>query len=99
MMRSSLRSGMSSSTRLITKRLMAPQNTARRPTAIHLASSSAPEIALWVRHAIEYLRPEWLEQPIKFKVPRGLENDIPPLPELGGSSMLRPYVDRLLCWI
>ncbi|KAI9878748.1 MAG: hypothetical protein M1830_010654 [Pleopsidium flavum] len=52
----------------------------RRPTAIHLASSSAPEIALWIRHAIEYLRPEWLEQPIKFNVPRGLEDDIPPLP-------------------
>lgn len=52
----------------------------RRPVVIYLASSSASEIALWVRHAIEYLRPEWLEQPIKFNVPRGLEDDIPPLP-------------------
>lgn len=52
----------------------------RRPVAIYLASSSASEIALWVRHAIEYLRPEWLEQPIKFNVPHSLEDDMPPLP-------------------
>ena len=50
----------------------------RTPFAIHLASSAASEIALWVRNAAEYLRPEWLRQPFVFNVPRGLEDQMDP---------------------
>lgn len=45
---------------------------------IHLASSAAPEIALSLRYASEYLRPEWLPQPYMLNVPREMEDTNPP---------------------
>ncbi|KAL9112731.1 MAG: hypothetical protein Q9227_003034 [Pyrenula ochraceoflavens] len=42
---------------------------AQKPHAVHLASCQATEIAFQIRAAAEYLRPEWLQQPIFFNVP------------------------------
>ena len=65
----------------------------RNAFAVHLASSSASEIALWIRHASEYLRPEWLHQPFIFIVPRGLEDQLTP-PEFAEED--HKYFDRTL---
>ncbi|KAI9822278.1 MAG: hypothetical protein M1832_003101 [Thelocarpon impressellum] len=43
-----------------------------------LASTSSAEIALWVRQAVEYLRPQWLEQPLVFQAPRDVEESLLP---------------------
>jgi hypothetical protein len=45
---------------------------------IHLASSATPEIALSLRYASEYLRPEWLRQPYILNVPREVEDRMDP---------------------
>ena len=48
--------------------------------ALHMASSTAEDIALWVRHRAEYLRPAWPRQPFSFKVPKSVEEQEFPLP-------------------
>ncbi|KAI9832510.1 MAG: hypothetical protein M1819_004299 [Sarea resinae] len=47
--------------------------------SLHLASLSSSDIALWLRQAVEYLRPEWIEQPLTLYGLRGLEDDILPV--------------------
>ncbi|MCJ1434834.1 hypothetical protein MMC27_004204 [Xylographa pallens] len=46
---------------------------------LFLASSSVTDIALWVRHAADFLRPTWLEQPFSWHVPRALDDSILPV--------------------
>ncbi|OAL37765.1 hypothetical protein AYO20_02942 [Fonsecaea nubica] len=49
------------------------------PCTVQLASYSAGQIALWLRSASEYLRPEWLRQPFIFDVPPEIDDQmIPP---------------------
>ncbi|KAI9811000.1 MAG: hypothetical protein M1827_005732 [Pycnora praestabilis] len=50
----------------------------RQPKTLYLASSSSTEIALWIRQATDFLRPEWLDQPFAFHAPYGLEDEIWP---------------------
>ncbi|KAI9802867.1 MAG: hypothetical protein M1833_001466 [Piccolia ochrophora] len=50
----------------------------RQTTTLHLASSASSDIAVWVRQATEYLRPEWVEQPFAFHAPLDLEDSIMP---------------------
>lgn len=52
----------------------------RKRHSVGLASCASAEIAIWLRNAAEYLRPEWLEQPFLFQVPRGLEDSLVPIP-------------------
>lgn len=47
---------------------------------LHLASSSATNIALCVRGATDFLRPLWIEQPLKWHVSGVTEEDILPIP-------------------
>ncbi|OAP56836.1 hypothetical protein AYL99_08948 [Fonsecaea erecta] len=50
-----------------------------QPCMVQLASYSAGQIALWLRSASEYLRPEWLRQPFIFDVPPEIDDQmIPP---------------------
>lgn len=42
---------------------------------IQLGSAFAAEIALWIRHAAEYLRPRWLHQPFDFNIPPSLDDE------------------------
>ncbi|KAL2432556.1 hypothetical protein ABEF95_012664 [Exophiala dermatitidis] len=49
-----------------------------KPYAAQLASYAAGEIALWLRFASEYLRPEWLREPFVFDVPEELEDRMNP---------------------
>ena len=51
----------------------------RQPSNLHLASSSVTDIALWVRHATEHLRPQWIEQPFTWNVPMSLEDELLPV--------------------
>ncbi|MCJ1292972.1 hypothetical protein MMC34_004525 [Xylographa carneopallida] len=46
---------------------------------LFLASSSVTDIALWIRHAADFLRPTWLEQPFSWHVPRALDDSILPI--------------------
>ncbi|MCJ1394187.1 hypothetical protein MMC18_007065 [Xylographa bjoerkii] len=48
-------------------------------TTLFLASSSVTDIALWVRHAADFLRPTWLEQPFLWHVPRSLDDSMLPI--------------------
>lgn len=50
----------------------------RQPYVASLASYDASQIALWLRFASEYLRPEWVVQPFVFDVPTGLEDQMDP---------------------
>ena len=43
--------------------------------SLTLASSASAEIAIWTRQAIEYLRPQYIDQPFIFQAPRGLDPD------------------------
>ena len=52
----------------------------RQLYTLNLASSSANDIALWIRLASDYLRPEWLRPPFVFDVPREVEDQVRPLP-------------------
>jgi hypothetical protein len=45
---------------------------------IHLASSAALDIAMCLRYASEYLRPEWLRQPYMLSMPREAEDRMDP---------------------
>ena len=51
----------------------------RQQNPLFLASSAAADIALWIRHAADYLRPDWLEQPFLWNVPPGLDNELIPI--------------------
>ena len=53
----------------------------RREETLCLASSCGTDIALWMRQAADYLRPEWLEQPFTWNVPRSLDDELLPVPE------------------
>ncbi len=48
---------------------------------LQLASASSAEIALWIRRAADFLRPEWQEQPFAFNGPPALEEDVLPIEE------------------
>lgn len=54
----------------------------RQHNPLFLASSAADEIALWIRHAADYLRPDWLEQPFLWNVPQDLDNELIPIPSI-----------------
>lgn len=43
--------------------------------ALHLAALCVHEVALYIRQAAEYLRPEWVEQPFAWMVPNSLNED------------------------
>ena len=45
---------------------------------LNLASVFAREIVLWLKSQIEYLRPEWVQQPLVFYAPLNLEDNVPP---------------------
>ncbi|WEW61981.1 hypothetical protein PRK78_007481 [Emydomyces testavorans] len=49
-------------------------------THIQLSSAFSAEIALHIRQRAEYLRPQWIQQPYTFNVPRWLEEQVLPLP-------------------
>ncbi|MCJ1486175.1 hypothetical protein MMC06_006351 [Schaereria dolodes] len=65
----------------------------QRPSVLYLASSCVSDIALWIRHAAEYLRPEWIEQPFTWNVPQSLDEEI--LPVLSETDDYRCF-DRTL---
>ena len=50
------------------------------PVMLYLASTSVTEVALYVRNAIDYLRPLWVEQPLDWRVPNSLDDAILPIP-------------------
>ncbi|KAI9786892.1 MAG: hypothetical protein M1839_005123 [Geoglossum umbratile] len=52
----------------------------RQASILHLASVSASEIALCIREAAGYLRPEWLNQSFSLKCPPNLILPTPPAP-------------------
>ena len=52
----------------------------RQPNTLCLASFCSMDIALWMRQAAEYLRPEWIEQPFTWNVPQSLEDETLPVP-------------------
>ncbi|KAK5271869.1 hypothetical protein LTR99_000972 [Exophiala xenobiotica] len=49
-----------------------------QPQNVPLGSSAAGEIALRLRFASEYLRPEWLRQPFIFEIPPELDDQMDP---------------------
>lgn len=51
----------------------------RQAATLYLASSSVADIALWVRQAAEYLRPQWIEQPFTWNVPLSFEDELLPV--------------------
>ena len=66
-----------------------------QPTILCLASFCSTDIALWMRQAAEYLRPEWIEQPFTWNVPQSLEDETLPVP----TSSIDEYscLNRTLC--
>lgn len=52
----------------------------RQSTVLCLASSCVTDIALWIRQAADFLRPEWLEQPFTWNVPQSLDDELLPIP-------------------
>lgn len=58
----------------------------RQSTVLHLAASCVTDIALWIRQAAEYLRPEWLEQPFTWNVPQTLDDELLPVPSKSGQD-------------
>ncbi|KAI4180588.1 MAG: hypothetical protein L6R41_007151 [Letrouitia leprolyta] len=52
--------------------------------ALHLSALCVHEIAVWLRQAAEYLRPEWTEQPFAWIVPQTLNDELLPMPAEGG---------------
>lgn len=65
----------------------------RPPSIFTLASACVNEIALCVRHAADYLRPGWLEQPFTWNVPLGLDDEVFPVSYDGEDHV---YLDRTL---
>ncbi|KAL9601869.1 MAG: hypothetical protein Q9219_002221 [cf. Caloplaca sp. 3 TL-2023] len=49
-------------------------------TVLHLSALCVHEIAVWLRQAAEYLRPEWMEQPFAWIVPQTLNDELLPVP-------------------
>ncbi|KAL8970041.1 MAG: hypothetical protein Q9183_001704 [Haloplaca sp. 2 TL-2023] len=49
-------------------------------SALHLAALCADEIAIWLRQAAEFLRPEWAEVPFVWTVPETLNEQLLPVP-------------------
>ncbi|KZF21320.1 RNI-like protein [Xylona heveae TC161] len=52
-----------------------------RENRLHLASSCSAEIALWLCQATQYLRPQWLQQPINLSAPYEVEDEVLPVNE------------------
>lgn len=52
----------------------------QQPSTLLLAASHVSDIALYVRHAADYLRPEWLEAPFTWNVPQSVDDEIWPIP-------------------
>lgn len=52
----------------------------RESTVLCLASSCVTDIALWIRQAADYVRPEWMEQPFTWNVPQSLDDELLPVP-------------------
>ncbi|KAL8678179.1 MAG: hypothetical protein Q9186_005433 [Xanthomendoza sp. 1 TL-2023] len=48
--------------------------------ALHLAALCVNEIAVWLRQAAEFLRPEWTEVPFTWIVPQALNDELLPVP-------------------
>lgn len=48
--------------------------------ALHLAALCVDEVAVWLRQAAEYLRPEWTEPPFAWIVPEALNDQMLPVP-------------------
>lgn len=65
----------------------------RHQSPMFLASSCVHDIALWIRHAADYLRPNFLEQPFTWNVPQSLDNELLPVPSEGEDHR---YVNRYL---
>lgn len=55
----------------------------RRHSPMFLASSCVRDIALWIRHAADYLRPNFLEQPFTWNVPQSLDDEMLPVASEG----------------
>jgi Leucine-rich repeat (LRR) protein len=53
----------------------------RQGSTLYLASSVANDIAVSMRHAADYLRPNWAEAPFTWNVPDSLEDHIWPIPD------------------
>ena len=51
----------------------------RHQVPMFLASSCVHDIALRIRHAADYLRPNYLEQPFTWNVPQSLDNELLPV--------------------
>jgi hypothetical protein len=51
----------------------------RKAVLLPLASNATGDIALYIRQAIETLRPAWTYQPFQFNVPRDLEDSMLPV--------------------
>ncbi|EGC45283.1 leucine rich repeat domain-containing protein [Histoplasma capsulatum var. duboisii H88] len=49
------------------------------PFGLYLSSSFSSEIAILMRQRVEWLRPEWLQQPFGFNVPQHVEDQVAPL--------------------
>ncbi|KAL8951727.1 MAG: hypothetical protein Q9222_002306 [Ikaeria aurantiellina] len=49
-------------------------------SALHLAALCVNEVAIWLRQAAEYLRPEWTEPPFAWIVPETLNDELLPIP-------------------
>lgn len=52
------------------------------PFALLLSSSFSHDICLFLRQRAEFLRPRWLRQPFSFTVPKHVEMDVIPPPEI-----------------
>ncbi|MCJ1445395.1 MAG: hypothetical protein MMC23_005900 [Stictis urceolatum] len=66
----------------------------QQPQYLYLASTSANDIALCVRQAVEFLRPTWLEVPFEWKVPANLDEALLPIP--GSDEDDYQHFDRTL---
>lgn len=56
----------------------------QRSSLLCLASVNVTDIALHIRQAADYLRPEWLEQPFTWNVPQSLDERVLPVPASDG---------------
>ena len=52
------------------------------PTILYFASSHSSDIVVWVRQLINFLRPEWIEQPLIVQTPQDLEDSIVEIPPM-----------------
>jgi len=55
----------------------------RQGSTLTLASSLVNDIALCIRHAADYLRPQWAEAPLTWNVPNSLDDQIWDIPDSG----------------